>query len=102
MALPNKVFVAVKFCKSGLQPPIYLAGSFSDPEWQPQEMQHTLNENNEHQYYKEVEVESGKEYQYKFRIGQGDWWVLDEDSKIGKFVCSVWLTSNSPLPTANS
>jgi hypothetical protein len=99
MALPNKASVTVRFSKPGFQPPIYLAGSFS--EWQPQEMQYTLNEHNEHQYYKELEVELGKEYQYKFRIGQGDWWVLDEDSQIGTFV-GPCRKSNSPFPTAKS
>lgn len=46
-------------------------------------MQHILDEHNEHQFHKTVEIEEGKEYQYKFRIGNGDWWVLDEDSEIG-------------------
>jgi hypothetical protein len=80
---PKKVPVGVKFSKPGAQPPIYLAGSFSDPAWQPQEMQYAVDEQNEHQFHKEVEVEEGKEYQYKFRIGEGDWWVLNEDSPIG-------------------
>lgn len=83
MAVTQKVSVTVRFSKSGLQPPVFLAGSFSD--WQPQEMHHILSEHNEHEYYRQVEVESGKEYQYKFRIGEGDWWVLDEGSQIGMF-----------------
>ncbi|RDW59531.1 hypothetical protein BP6252_12618 [Coleophoma cylindrospora] len=66
----------VKFAHPGTQPPVYVAGSFS--QWQPQEMQYTTNENNEHEFYKEVKAEPGKEYQYKFRLGPGDWWVLDE------------------------
>ncbi|RDW65272.1 hypothetical protein BP5796_09964 [Coleophoma crateriformis] len=66
----------VKFAHPGTQPPVYVAGSFS--QWEPQEMQYTTNENNEHEFYKEVKAEAGKEYQYKFRLGPGDWWVLDE------------------------
>jgi hypothetical protein len=80
---PKMVSVTVKYSKPGTQPPIYLAGSFSDPEWQPQEMQHTTKEENEYEFTKEVEVEEGKEYQYKFRIGSGEWWVLNEDSPTG-------------------
>lgn len=71
--------VTVRYSKPGTQPPIYLAGSFSA--WQPEEMQYTTDANNEHEFYKEVEVEPGKEYQYKFRLGHvGDWWILNEDS----------------------
>jgi len=79
---PNKVSVTVKYATPGTQPPIYLAGSFSDPEWQPQEMQYTTDESNEHEFYKAIEVEEGKEYQYKFRIGEGEWWLLDEAAEI--------------------
>lgn len=30
------------------------------------------------------------EYEYKFRLGPGDWWVLDENAETGKFVALVW------------
>ncbi|KAE8454152.1 hypothetical protein EG329_005077 [Mollisiaceae sp. DMI_Dod_QoI] len=72
--------VTVKYSKPGTQPPIFLAGSFSDPAWHPQEMEYTTDKNNEHEFYKKVQVEGGKEYQYKFRLGLGDWWTLNEDS----------------------
>jgi hypothetical protein len=80
---PKEVSVTVKFAKPGTQPPIYLAGSFSDPAWQPQEMLYTTNEDTEYEFYKEVRVEEGHEYQYKFRVGEGDWWLLNEDSPTG-------------------
>jgi hypothetical protein len=80
---PKTVAVIVEYAKPGTQPPVFLAGSFSDPEWQPQEMQYTTDEHNEHIYRKEVQVEEGKQYQYKFRMGLGDWWVLNEDSPTG-------------------
>jgi len=80
---PKKVSVTVRYSRPATIPPIYLAGSFSEPAWHPQEMQHTINEHNEYGYHKEVEVEEGKEYQYKFRIGDGDWWMLNEDSPMG-------------------
>jgi hypothetical protein len=81
----RKRTVTIRFPKPDVVPPVYLAGSFSDPAWQPQEMQYTVDE--EHgttEYHKEVEVIEGKEYQYKFRIGDGDWWLLNEDSPTGK------------------
>ncbi|KAJ5039062.1 uncharacterized protein L3040_006732 [Drepanopeziza brunnea f. sp. 'multigermtubi'] len=78
---PKTVSVTVRYSKPGTQPPIYLGGSFDDPQWhEPREMQYTTDENNEHDFYTEVNVEEGKEYQYKFRVGPGDWWVLNEAS----------------------
>jgi hypothetical protein len=81
--VPKVVRVAVKYSKPGIQPPVYIAGSFSDPAWQPQEMQHTINENGDYEYTKEIQIEEGKEYQYKYRIGSGEWWLLSEDSPTG-------------------
>jgi hypothetical protein len=81
---PKTISVTVKLSKQGIHPPIFLAGSFSDPAWQPQEMQHTTNETGDYGFHKEVQVEEGKEYQYKFRVGeQGDWWILNEESPTG-------------------
>lgn len=82
----KKAVVAIKYSKAGTQPPIYIAGSFSVPEWQPEEMQYTTDGSKEHTFFTEIEVEEGKEYQYKFRVGPGDWWVLDEESAIGMFM----------------
>lgn len=82
---PKAVSVTVKYSKPGTLPPIYLAGSFSEPAWQPQEMLYTKNETDEYEFHKEVQVAEGDEYQYKFRIGEGDWWILNEDSPTGKF-----------------
>ncbi|RFU29690.1 hypothetical protein B7463_g6630, partial [Scytalidium lignicola] len=70
----------IKYSKAGTKPPIYLAGSFSTPPWEVQEMVATQCENSEYKFTKEVQVEEGKDYQYKFRLGDGDWWVLDEDA----------------------
>ncbi|KAL3419159.1 PT repeat family protein [Phlyctema vagabunda] len=77
---PSKTTVRVKYANLGTQPPVYVAGSFSEPAWDPQEMQYTTDENNEHDFYKDVEVKVGEKYQYKFRLGPGDWWLLNENS----------------------
>jgi hypothetical protein len=78
----KKVLVTVEYSKPGTQPPVYLAGSFSEPGWHPEEMEYTT-EGLEHQFHKELLVEEGGNFQYKFRIGPGDWWVLNEDSPTG-------------------
>jgi hypothetical protein len=80
---PKKSSVVITYSKLGIQPPIYVAGSFCN--WQPQEMQHTIDELGEYRFTKDVEVEEGKEYQYKFRVGEGDWWLLNEDEQTGMY-----------------
>ncbi|EPE28643.1 hypothetical protein GLAREA_09764 [Glarea lozoyensis ATCC 20868] len=72
--------VTIRFSTPGTQPPIYLAGSFSHPEWDPQEMEHKTKADGELEFTKEVEVQEGKQYQYKFRVGEGEWWVLNEEA----------------------
>lgn len=72
-----------------LVPPVYLAGSFS--QWQANllmeftsktEDQQTWNE-----FHKTVELEPGV-YQYKFRLGDGDWWITDDTHEQGESI--VW------------
>lgn len=79
----SKVPFTINYKKHGTLPPIYVAGSFSEPEWQPQEMEHSIDENGEHNFTAQVMVEPEKEYQFKFRAGSTDWWFLDEEHTIG-------------------
>jgi hypothetical protein len=74
----STVPVVITYRKAGTQPPVFLAGSFSEPEWQPQEMKYTTSEDGEHTFEKEIHVQPAAELQYKFRLGDGDWWALDE------------------------
>lgn len=78
----KKIPVTVNYASPGAQPPVYLAGSFSD--WHPEEMEFTTDANDEHLFKKEVMVEEGGVFQYKFRIGDGDWWVLNEQAPTGQ------------------
>lgn len=82
----------IKYFKEGTSPPIFLAGSFSD--WEPQEMEHE-EKDGEHFFYKNIKVDEGKEVQYKFRIGHGDWWVLDETAPVGKLLRQTKIIFNS-------
>ena len=82
---PQTTNVTIELEKEDTQPPIYLAGSFSDPAWHPQEMEYTVHENL-YRYHKDVQVEEGKQYQYKFRVGPGDWWILNEEAPTGILV----------------
>lgn len=54
------------------------------------------------EFIKEIQVEEGTDYQYKFRMGPGDWWVLCDDSPTGMWIFSplniddVGRNTNSP------
>jgi hypothetical protein len=75
----TQIPVAITYHRPGTHPPLYIAGTFSNPPWQPYEMDHTTREDGEYDFRKEVYGEPGSEIQYKFRIGNGDWWVLKDD-----------------------
>ncbi|KAG9821009.1 hypothetical protein KCU98_g8496, partial [Aureobasidium melanogenum] len=67
----------IHYSHPGLQPPVFIAGSMCEPQWEPIEMIYKDKEDGELEFKHEFEAEPG-EYQYKFRLGPGDWWVLDE------------------------
>ncbi|KAI1374571.1 hypothetical protein F4677DRAFT_447207 [Hypoxylon crocopeplum] len=76
----QRVPITFTYQKCGTNPPIYVAGSFSDPPWQPQEMDVSIDQHGGHRFTKQVMVDDGSEVQYKFRIGAGDWWALDDNA----------------------
>jgi hypothetical protein len=47
------------------------------------------------EFTKEVSVQEGRQYQYKFRLGEGEWWVLNEEAPTGMFR-SVLQSSTHP------
>ncbi|KAK1751718.1 hypothetical protein QBC47DRAFT_74523 [Echria macrotheca] len=77
MASKTRTFIT--YTKPGTQPPIFVAGTFSDPAWEPYEMEYEKGEDGEYTFKKEVFGEPGSKIQYKFRVGSGDWWVLHDD-----------------------
>ncbi|KAI1340502.1 hypothetical protein F5Y15DRAFT_422959 [Xylariaceae sp. FL0016] len=74
---PRKISVTLAYQKEGTNPPIYVAGSFTDPQWQPLEMMASHARDGEYLFTKSIMVDEGTEIYYKFRIGPGDWWALD-------------------------
>lgn len=81
----QKVPITFTYKKAGTNPPIYIAGSFSDPPWWPQEMDVSIDQHGVHIFSKQVLVDDGSEIQYKFRIGSGDWWALDDSADTGEY-----------------
>jgi hypothetical protein len=73
--MPRKVTIA--YSHPGLQPPVYITTSLSDPQWDLLEMGCSESPSGEWEFTKTFHAADG-EYQYKFRLGPGDWWVCDE------------------------
>ncbi len=87
--------VTITLDRPDLQPPVYVASSMSSIPWEPHEMSFTHNESPnpsdppQLHFFKEFkDVEEGQ-YQYKFRLGPGDWWILDDKSQTGQPSCNV-------------
>ena len=75
----TQVPIVITYYKPGTEPPVYIAGTFSEPLWHPYEMEHKSRGDGEYDFEKEIRGEPGSRIQYKFRIGTGNWWVLKED-----------------------
>lgn len=71
------VSTVITFTKADVQPPVYIAGGFTD--WAPVEMQCESSQSGQNKFTHTTELQPG-EHQYKFRLGPGDWWVLDESA----------------------
>lgn len=70
--------IIISYRKAGTKPPVFVAGTFSDPAWEPHEMGCSVDSLGEYTFEQVVSVEAGAELQYKFRLGAGDWWVCDD------------------------
>lgn len=71
--------VTITFSSPGLRPPVYVGTDLTDPQWEPIEMDEEQTDKGEYTFCKSFMAEEG-EYQYKLRLGPGDWWICD-DSK---------------------
>jgi ATP-dependent RNA helicase MRH4 len=72
----------ITYRQPGTSPPVYLAGSFTEPQWIPQPMDDSLDVDGEYVFTSQVFAVPGHEYQFKFRIGEHDQWVLDDNSPV--------------------
>lgn len=79
----SPALVTISFRKPGTQPPVFLAGSFSDPAWQLRPMQCTRDDSGENHFTAQASVQPGLEYRYKFKLGDDGGWVLDQHSSVG-------------------
>ncbi|KAL8785303.1 MAG: hypothetical protein Q9213_003448 [Squamulea squamosa] len=88
--VPNTYPVRLSFASPGARPPIYVAGSFTVPEWQPHELEYLVLEHDKtvadnrtsYVFHRNFNVPVGAHH-YKFRLGhEGDWWVCDNSTEI--------------------
>ncbi|KAF2165319.1 hypothetical protein M409DRAFT_24169 [Zasmidium cellare ATCC 36951] len=77
--VPMKQPITITFSSPGLRPPVYIGTDLTDPQWDPVEMDGEQTDKGEYTFCKSFMAEEG-EYQYKLRLGPGDWWICD-DSK---------------------
>lgn len=89
--------IRISYVSPEARPPIFIAGSFTDPPWQPEELDYVLkqpddiesgtpSELSQYRFAKSVQIGEGR-WQYKFRLGLGDWWVCDEHTEKGEPRC---------------
>jgi hypothetical protein len=83
--MTHNLTVTLTYRKPGTRPPVYVAGTFTDPPWVPQEMACAPDGGGEVTFSKTCALKPGVDLQYKFRVGTGDWWVLDEGRPTGRY-----------------
>lgn len=72
------VSTTITFENTSVTPPVFVAGTFTKWTAVELECETTITDNiASYTYTKNFEIEAG-EQQYKFRLGPGDWWVVDE------------------------
>jgi len=97
MSASSKQRVRITYTSPDIQPPVFVAGAFTEPPWQPCEMEQVkptsvpITEPGgkpDYNFFKEFNVTEGR-WQYKFRLGPGDWWACDETAEIGSL--TTWI-----------
>lgn len=86
----GKQSVRITLRHSGLHPPIYILASFTDPPWEPHEMNYgqesmpdTRNPGMllwEHMFWRRFDISPGI-WKYKYRVGQYNWIIYDAQAE---------------------
>lgn len=106
--------VTITFSNPGTCPPVFVAGSFTSPEWQVHELEcsdsthedTTAGARPNHVFSRTFHLPEGT-FQYKFRLGdQGNWWVCDGNAEIvtdaaGNQNNCLSVAPSSPFVTKN-
>ena len=68
------------------EPPIFVAGDFTDPPWDPHELNYEKTSTGESRFSRSFNITDG-EWQYKFRLGSNsseEQWICDNNTETGK------------------
>ena len=76
--------ITLTYRKQGTIPPVFVAGSFSEPPWEAQELVQD-GEEGSGSFSRTFSITPGI-YQYKYRLGTGDWWAIDETQETGQSI----------------
>lgn len=75
-------------------PAVFVAGSFSDPAWEPVELNSKPTEANgeegeasEYVFSHDFKIPEGK-YEYRFRLGSDGPWIHDDGLQTGAYRCA--------------
>ncbi|KAI4246003.1 MAG: hypothetical protein L6R40_002219 [Gallowayella cf. fulva] len=94
--------IKITFTSAGGRSPVYVAGSFTVPEWTPHELvaeprESAAADHTDYVFHRTFDIAEG-EFQYKFRLGHdGDWWVCDNNAEIGSTVSDELGNQNNRL-----
>lgn len=70
--------ITITYTSPDLQPPVFVSTNLSDPQWVPLEMDlEPADASHENRFFLSFSADEGH-YQYKLRLGPGDWWVCDD------------------------
>ncbi|CAH0049322.1 unnamed protein product [Clonostachys solani] len=72
----------ITFKRAKTVPPLFLAGSFAESNWKPQEMNASRDEDGEYTFTGTVNAIPGHEYQYNIKSGEQGPWIYDKDQAL--------------------
>jgi hypothetical protein len=89
--------VTITFSQTGVQPPVYVVTSLSEPPWEPLEMavDHEQTASANLIFTRQFKNAAEGDHQYKIRVGDGHW-VVDDSKDSGTYAC-VAYQSTTPL-----
>lgn len=87
MAIDKKEPVTIAITRPTDSSPLFVAGTFSDPQWEPLELgaKPIPSSTTESLFSRDVEVVPGQ-YRYQFREGEDGTWFHDDSAKHGEFL----------------
>ena len=81
MLATDSLPVEVTYDRPGTTPPIFVAGSFTDPAWDAVELEYQQSDG-QFKFFRTFDIKPGT-HQYKLRLGHGDWWICDDTRETG-------------------